>query len=156
MIHFRHKKETKVLLTALPKRYNKIRGFKRMPSVRTYSTKSSKRKISLCRLGRGKNFCHYLVHALETFWRFILEPQFYHISLLSTLYSWLAKGWNYYVSLLCKGMYGYEYLLKEVAMALHTKVRDNKVYVIFSRIMIRISQMGSHLHTDLYLLMIFR
>ncbi|CAB4028933.1 artemis isoform X2, partial [Paramuricea clavata] len=35
---------------------------------------------------------------------------------------WLSKGCNYYVSLLCKGMYGYEYLLKEVAMALNTKI----------------------------------
>lgn len=37
-------------------------------------------------------------------------------------YSWLSKGCNYFVSLLFKGMYGYEYLLKEVAVALNTKV----------------------------------
>ena len=38
------------------------------------------------------------------------------------VFRWLKQGPNYYVSLLCKGMYGYEYLLKEVAMDLRTKV----------------------------------
>jgi hypothetical protein len=49
------------------------------------------------------------------------KPEVIHIWFLWHC-SWLSKGCNYYVSLLCKGMYGYEYLLKEVAMALNTKV----------------------------------
>ena len=57
-------------------------------------------------------------------------PQMKHIpnrectrnAVLKLIKRWLSKGSNYYVSLLCKGMYGYEYLLKEVAIALHTKI----------------------------------
>ena len=35
---------------------------------------------------------------------------------------WFSRGPEYAVSLLCKGMYGFEYLLKEVAMNYRTKV----------------------------------
>lgn len=43
-------------------------------------------------------------------------------AVLRLIKRWLSHGPNYYVSLLCKGMYGYEYLLKEVAIALKTKI----------------------------------
>jgi len=36
---------------------------------------------------------------------------------------WFSRGPEYAVSLLCKGMYGFEYLLKEVAMNYKTKVQ---------------------------------
>ena len=35
---------------------------------------------------------------------------------------WFSRGPEYAVSLLCKGMYGFEYLLKEIAMNYRTKV----------------------------------
>ena len=35
---------------------------------------------------------------------------------------WFSRGPEYVVSLLCKGMYGFEYLLKEVAMNYKAKV----------------------------------
>lgn len=43
-------------------------------------------------------------------------------AIIELIERWFSRGPQYVVSLLCKGMYGFEYLLKEVAMHFKTKV----------------------------------
>ena len=53
-------------------------------------------------------------------------------ALLSYCGRWFSKGPEYAVSLLCKGMYGFEYLLKEVAMNYRTKVHNSEYHCLNS------------------------
>lgn len=43
-------------------------------------------------------------------------------AIIELINRWFSRGPEYVVSLLCKGMYGFEYLLKEVAMNFKTKI----------------------------------
>ena len=54
----------------------------------------------------------------------LYEYQIFFLTILNLcLFNrWFSRGPEYAVSLLCKGMYGFEYLLKEIAMNYRTKV----------------------------------